>query len=73
MAALGDDDAPEGAEERVLVAIKAYPNGSFDMCPGFSVEGSAYRLEMQDGAIFEYTVHNAGECMYSVAEFCLNR
>ena len=66
--------APGTSAERVLVAIRAYPNGSFDMRPGFSepvsqasddgaaaVRVAPYRYEMQDGSIFELRVENAAE------------
>lgn len=49
MADLADDAAPAFANERVLVSVKAYPDGSFDMRPGFSKEGCKYRFEDSSG------------------------
>ncbi|GAX84925.1 hypothetical protein CEUSTIGMA_g12346.t1 [Chlamydomonas eustigma] len=46
-------------EERALVAIKAHPDGAFDMLPGFSKPGYKYRFEDSHGGIYEYTVENA--------------
>ncbi len=45
MADLADDAAPSFENERILVSIKAYPDGSFDMRPGFNKEGFKYRCE----------------------------
>jgi Meckel syndrome type 1 protein len=39
-------------EERALVAIKAHPDGAFDMLPGFSKPGYKYRFEDSHGALF---------------------
>ena len=43
MAELG---SPDELEERVLVAVKAHPSGSFDIRPGFSHDGAPYRSEL---------------------------
>eukprot|EP00232_Nephroselmis_pyriformis_P019683 CAMPEP_0182886064 /NCGR_PEP_ID=MMETSP0034_2-20130328/19988_1 /TAXON_ID=156128 /ORGANISM="Nephroselmis pyriformis, Strain CCMP717" /LENGTH=579 /DNA_ID=CAMNT_0025019357 /DNA_START=209 /DNA_END=1944 /DNA_ORIENTATION=- len=62
MAECGDDHNGGGeVESSVLVAIKAYPNGSFDMRPGFSRQGTKYTLEKSDGSLYEYTVENESE------------
>eukprot|EP00959_Pyramimonas_sp_CCMP1952_P309564 6478587-Pyramimonas_sp.AAC.1 len=45
-------------EEKVLVSIKDFMNGSFDMQPGFTPEGATYRFELHDGAVYEYSLHN---------------
>mmetsp|Transcript_127 Transcript_127/g.312 ORF Transcript_127/g.312 Transcript_127/m.312 type:complete len:585 (-) Transcript_127:217-1971(-) len=45
-------------EEKVLVSIKDFMNGSFDMQPGFTPEGATHRFELQDGAVYEYSLHN---------------
>ena len=34
---------------QVLLLVKAYPDGSFDMCPGFSRQGFKYRFEDAHG------------------------
>lgn len=49
-----------GRQEKVLVAIKAYADGSFDMTPGFSKEGCRYRFEDSSGGIYEYRVEVRG-------------
>ena len=57
----GETDAGDDAEEKVLVAIKAYPNGSFDIRPSFTADGETHRFQTLSGAVYEYTVHN-GTC-----------
>ncbi|GBF94402.1 hypothetical protein Rsub_07216 [Raphidocelis subcapitata] len=59
MADLGEEGSPAGSSEKVLVALRAYPDGSFDMAPGFSGPGRRYRFEDEHGGIYEYTVENA--------------
>ena len=49
MADLADDQGVAYIEERPLVAIKAHPDGSFDMKPGFSKKGLKYRFEDSAG------------------------
>ena len=43
VADLGDEHATAGSAEKVLVEIRAHPDGSFDMRPGFSEGGAKYR------------------------------
>mmetsp|Transcript_7138 Transcript_7138/g.12372 ORF Transcript_7138/g.12372 Transcript_7138/m.12372 type:complete len:611 (+) Transcript_7138:335-2167(+) len=45
-------------EEKVLVTIKDFLNGSFDLQPGFTAEGASYRFELQDGAVYEYSIQS---------------
>ncbi|PNW74559.1 hypothetical protein CHLRE_12g495350v5 [Chlamydomonas reinhardtii] len=59
MADLGDEGDVSGANCKVLVSVRVYPDGSFDMCPGFSRPGFKYRFEDDHGGIFEYSVDNA--------------
>lgn len=49
MADLSDESAPDAAHQKVLVCIKAYPDGSFDMRPGFNRPGRKYRFEDDRG------------------------
>ena len=51
MADLGDEHVEAGSSERVLVCIKAYPDGSFDMRPGFNRPGFKYRFEDEHGGL----------------------
>eukprot|EP00798_Chlamydomonas_sp_ICE-L_P014455 gene14455-20467_t len=51
-----EHDAP-GFNEKILVQIKAFPDGSFDMRPGFNKPGMRYRFEDNAGYRFE---DNAG-------------
>ncbi|GIL65137.1 hypothetical protein Vafri_18949, partial [Volvox africanus] len=59
MADLGEEGDVGASNDKVLVSIRAFPDGSFDMCPGFSRAGLKYRFEDNHGGIFEYTVENA--------------
>ncbi|KAJ9518573.1 hypothetical protein QJQ45_018610 [Haematococcus lacustris] len=59
MASLGpEEEIPDPQYDRVLVCIKAYPDGSFDMRPGFSRPGRKYRFEDALGGIYEYRVED---------------
>ena len=49
MADLGDEHTVAGCSEKVLVSIRAFPDGSFAMQPGFSTPGSKYRFEDDHG------------------------
>ncbi len=49
MADLGDTDSEPHTREVVLVCVKAYQDGSFDMRPGFSRPGKKYRFEDDRG------------------------
>eukprot|EP00899_Mesostigma_viride_P004901 jgi/Mesvir1/14411/Mv09797-RA.1 len=60
MAATDDADIPEGGgEERVLCHIRAYPNGSFDMKPGFNEGLAPYKFMTAGGTVYEYSLSNA--------------
>ncbi|KAG1660692.1 hypothetical protein FOA52_015903 [Chlamydomonas sp. UWO 241] len=59
MADLAEAESPAYVNERVLVAVKAYSDGSFDMRPGFSKPGCKYRFEDAFGRLYEYSVENA--------------
>jgi hypothetical protein len=49
MADLGDEHTVAGCSEKVLVSIRAFPDGSFAMQPGFSGPGVKYRFEDDHG------------------------
>lgn len=51
---------------KVLLAVHAYPDGSFDMRPGVSTPGHKYRIEDAHGGVWEYSVENAspGGCKH---------
>ncbi|KAK9824277.1 hypothetical protein WJX72_009110 [[Myrmecia] bisecta] len=53
--------AQAGMDEHLLVHIKAHPDGSFDMRPGFSQGSRRYRFEDSSGYIYEFTVENAAK------------
>ncbi|EFJ41998.1 hypothetical protein VOLCADRAFT_119536 [Volvox carteri f. nagariensis] len=59
VADLGGEAEAGAGNNKVLVSIRAYPDGSFDMCPGFSRGALKYRFEDCHGGIFEYTVDHA--------------
>ncbi|MEW5298780.1 MAG: hypothetical protein WDW36_001863 [Sanguina aurantia] len=59
MADLGDHADGSHTNERTLVSLKAQPDGSLLMRPGFSQPGFTYKFEDLHGGIFEYTVENA--------------
>lgn len=58
MAEIEGETEVNEAEEKLLVAIKAYPNGSFDIRPSFTVDGETHRFQTSSGAVYEYTIHN---------------
>jgi Meckel syndrome type 1 protein len=49
MADLGEEGEAPHSHDALLVAVKAYPDGSFDMRPGFSRPGKKYRFEDDRG------------------------
>lgn len=58
MADLGDASTQAGANHHMLASIRAYPDGSFDMRPGFSTPGLKYRFDDAAGGVWEYTLTN---------------
>ena len=50
MADLGDEHTVAGRSEKVLARLRAYPDGSFDISPGFCTPGQSYRFEDDNGA-----------------------
>ncbi len=50
MADLAEEHEPPHSHEVVLVCVKAFADGSFDMRPGFSRPGKKYRFEDDRGA-----------------------
>jgi hypothetical protein len=49
MADLGDEHTVAGCNEKVLARIRAHPDGSFDIQPGFCRPGQSYRFEDDNG------------------------
>lgn len=49
MADLGDEHTVAGFNEKVLARIRAHPDGSFDIQPGFCRPGQSYRFEDDNG------------------------
>lgn len=54
-----DAVAPPDDEEQILCTIHAYGNGRFEMRPGLSRDGDAYRFERPNGAIYSFRLENA--------------
>lgn len=56
-----DAVAPPDDEEQLLCTIKVFSNGRFEMRPGLSRPGDAYRFERPNGAIYSFRLENASE------------
>ena len=71
MADLSAPGEPAHSHDVVLVAIKAYPDGSFDMRPGFSKPGKKYRFEDERGMLSKQLRNGACTSQFSVLPCCL--